>query len=695
MKKLILTMAFGLIAVATNAEVTLPGWMSSNMVLQQRTTMHLKATAKRGATVKITTSWDKQTVKVQADKQTGAFDFDLRVPAAGGPYTLTFDDGKKTVLDNVMAGEVWFCSGQSNMEMPVKGWGQVNNWEQEVANANHPLVRLFQVDRAVAHTPQTRVPIGHTKGWAVCSPAMVEEFSACAYFFAREVSQKLGIAVGVVNSSWGGTPAESWTSHEALAEVTGFEDHQKRVFETGFDEEKIQQLYLAERAEWMKEIFGDDRGLKDGDLTQAPWAQGDFDDSKWQKMSQPIHWNQTPELKEFDGIVWLRRVIDIPTPLAVKDLKLELGPIDDEDCTYWNGTLVGTTTGWNISRHYTIPAHLLKPGRNILAVRIYDTSGDGGFCGDAKDFYLKSDDTTIPLTGDWSWQKSMSAAEVKAHSGGVEPKKPNDSWYPANLFNAMVAPFLDMPVRGFTWYQGCSNVGRAVQYESLFQRMILDWQARFNRTSEVGAYPKPQQDERRRGFFGMQDSKAIPFYFVQIANYRWEKDIQPESEWAAIREAQRKAMQLDGVGMMVNIDIGMAMDIHPKNKQEVGRRLALLALNRTYGREEACAAPEYYQMRVSDGKATLFFRPVQGSDALAENADIKGFTIAGPDHIWHVAKARVEGERFMQRVIVECPEVPYPVAVRYAWADNPPCNLKTISGLPVGPFRTDDWADFK
>jgi sialate O-acetylesterase len=634
-------------------------------------------------------------VKVQADKQTGAFDFDLRVPAAGGPYTLTFDDGKKTVLDNVMAGEVWFCSGQSNMEMPVKGWGQVNNWEQEVANANHPLVRLFQVDRAVAHTPQTRVPIGHTKGWAVCSPAMVEEFSACAYFFAREVSQKLGIAVGVVNSSWGGTPAESWTSHEALAEVTGFEDHQKRVFETGFDEEKIQQLYLAERAEWMKEIFGDDRGLKDGDLTQAPWAQGDFDDSKWQKMSQPIHWNQTPELKEFDGIVWLRRVIDIPTPLAVKDLKLELGPIDDEDCTYWNGTLVGTTTGWNISRHYTIPAHLLKPGRNILAVRIYDTSGDGGFCGDAKDFYLKSDDTTIPLTGDWSWQKSMSAAEVKAHSGGVEPKKPNDSWYPANLFNAMVAPFLDMPVRGFTWYQGCSNVGRAVQYESLFQRMILDWQARFNRTSEVGAYPKPQQDERRRGFFGMQDSKAIPFYFVQIANYRWEKDIQPESEWAAIREAQRKAMQLDGVGMMVNIDIGMAMDIHPKHKQEVGRRLALLALNRTYGREEACAAPEYYQMRVSDGKATLFFRPVQGSDALAENADIKGFTIAGPDHIWHVAKARVEGERFMQRVIVECPEVPYPVAVRYAWADNPPCNLKTISGLPVGPFRTDDWADFK
>ena len=223
MKKLILSLAIGFVAMAAQAEVKLPGWMSSHMVLQQQTTVHLTATAKKNATVKITTSWDQQTVKVQADKETGAFAFDLRVPRAGGPYTITFDDGKKTVLEDVMAGEVWFCSGQSNMEMPVKGWGQVLNYEQEVAAANHPLVRLFQVGRAVALTPQTTVPQGHTNGWAVCTPAMVEEFSACAYFFAREVSQKLGIAIGVVNSSWGGTPAESWTSNEALRGVTGFE----------------------------------------------------------------------------------------------------------------------------------------------------------------------------------------------------------------------------------------------------------------------------------------------------------------------------------------------------------------------------------------------------------------------------------------------------------------------------------------
>ena len=246
MKKAFILLALS-IATSANAEVHLPGWMTNNMVLQQQTTVHLSATAKKGATVKITASWDGQTSKVQADKQTGAFNFDLSVPKAGGPYTLTFDDGKKTVLENVMAGEVWFCSGQSNMEMPVKGWGRVKDFEKEVAAANHPLVRLFQVEHVVAHQPQTRVPLGHTQGWAVCSPQMVEEFSAAAYFFAREVSQRLGVAVGVVNSSWGGTPAETWISHEELKHVQGFEQQLARIEETGFDEAKINALYETER----------------------------------------------------------------------------------------------------------------------------------------------------------------------------------------------------------------------------------------------------------------------------------------------------------------------------------------------------------------------------------------------------------------------------------------------------------------
>ena len=695
MKRFALMLAATLSAAMTWADVMLPGWMSSNMVLQQKTSVHLQATAKKGSTVKITTSWDKKTVKVTADKETGAFEFDLQVPSAGGPYTLTFDDGKKLVLENVMAGEVWFCSGQSNMEMPVKGWGMVNNYEQEVADANHPFVRLFQVERVVAHTPQTKVPLGYTKGWAVCSPETVGEFSAAAYFFAREVSKELGIAIGVVNSSWGGTPAESWVSLDKLQGVMDFEDHAKRLFATGFDEEKVNKLYEDEKAEWMKATFGNDLGLEDGNIDKALWAATDLNESGWKQTKQPLLWNKIDELKEFDGIVWMRHTVDVPAALAGKDLKLNLGTIDDEDVTYWNGQRVGVTSGWYVNREYTVPGRLVKAGKNVLTVRVYDTGGDGGFYKEAKDFYASSGSTTIPLGGDWSWKMSLYAANIKGPQGTIEPVAPSSSWYPAGLYNSMVAPFLTMPVRGFLWYQGCSNVGRAVQYESLFQALILDWQSRFNRNSQVTPYPKPQSDDRRR-FMQASESKAIPFYFVQLANYMQRKDLQPESGWAALRDAQRKAQKLDGVGMMVNIDIGMANDIHPKNKQEVGRRLALLALNRTYGREVPCAAPEYLQMQVSDGKAMLSFLPFFGSDRLEENNDIKGFSVAGPDHRWHVAKAHTEGNgQFIWRVVVECPEVPHPVAVRYAWADNPECNFRTESGLPVGPFRTDDWNDIK
>jgi len=686
-------MAIGIFAMAVQAEVALPGWMTSNMVLQQQTTMHLQGTAKKGATVKITTSWDNQTTKVKADKETGVFLFDLSVPRAGGPYSLTFDDGKKVVLDNVMSGEVWFCSGQSNMEMPLhSNWASVRNWQQEVKDATSPLIRLFQVEKKVAHTPQTQVPYGHTKGWAVCSPEMAESFSATAYFFAREVSQKLGVAVGVVNSSWGGTPAETWVSHERLRGVTGFEEYLSRIAATGFDDKKIDALFQEENTAWQRRVFGIDKGLEGGNTERALWASTDLSDADWQTMEQPTRWS-TNELAHWDGIVWFRRIIDVPANWAGRDVKLCLGEIDDQDVTYWNGERVGATNSWNNKRQYVIPGRLVKAGRNLITVRVFDSGGEGGFVGKSEEMKLVNGEESLSLSGTWKCKKSVSKNDIP--NNDPQPKSPNDSWYPSNLYNAMVAPFLDMPIRGFLWYQGCANVGRAAQYESLFQTLILDWQARFNQHAEVKPFPKPtpQQEGRRRGFFQQQDSKVIPFYFVQLANYLARKDVQPNSGWAFLRESQRKAQQLDGVGMMVNIDIGEANDIHPKNKQEVGRRLALLALNRTYGREEPCAAPEFSQMRVQNGKAVLTFRPVWGSDALAQNADIKGFIMAGPDHKWHVAKAHTEGERWMSRVVVECPEVAYPIAVRYAWADNPETNLVTQSGLPVGPFRTDDWAE--
>ncbi|MBQ9285620.1 MAG: 9-O-acetylesterase [Bacteroidaceae bacterium] len=634
------------LSFSATAEVRLPGWMTDNMVLQQQSALHLKATAKPKAKVKVTASWNREVLETRADAE-GRFALDLAIPEAGGPYTLTFNDGRKTVLDNVMVGEVWFCSGQSNMEMPVKGWGRVKDFEQEVANANHPLIRLFQVKEVTALTPQTEVPYGHTNGWAVCSPEMVEEFSATAYFFARTLSERLGIAVGVVNSSWGGTPAETWTSHEALKHVTGFEDMLKRIEEIG--PERVQTVYEESMADWNRQFLTKDQGLRDADIHSPKW---NAETDGWQTMSLPALW-EDQGLPGFDGVAWFRRVVDIPADLAGKDLMLNLGMIDDEDKTYWNGEMVAEGSGFNQQRHYTVPGRLVKAGQNVILVRVTDTGGEGGIYGKPEDMTL---DGKISMAGLWQYRVGVSLKELPQR-----PMSPTSSWWPSACYNAMVAPFLGMPIRGTIWYQGCANVGRAEQYESLFQTLIHDWKQRFG---------------------------EHPFYFVQLANYLSRRDVQPESEWAALREAQRSALQIGGTGMMVNITLGDAGDIHPKNKQEVGRRLARLALNRTYGQPEPGCAPEFQQMSIVGDKAFLVFSLPQGAEGLATNPDIKGFTIAGPDQKWYKAQARTLTDH---SVVVSAPEVAVPIAVRYGWADNPECTLATPEGFDVSPFRTDNW----
>lgn len=645
MKRMMFLLAWGL-ATSVSGEVRLPGWMTSHMVLQQRTTLHLKATARPRAKVKIAASWNSEAMVARTDQE-GRFAVDLVVPEAGGPYTLTFDDGRKTTLENVMSGEVWFCSGQSNMEMPVKGWGRVKDYEREVANANHPLIRLFQVKQVTALTPQTTVPYGHTNGWAVCSPQMVEEFSSTAYFFARTISEKLGIAVGVVNSSWGGTPAETWTSHEALKHVTGFESQLARIEEMG--PERVQSVYEETLADWNRQFLTKDKGLQNGDIRQPKWsAEADG----WRNMQLPSHW-ENQGLSSFDGVVWYRRTIDIPTELVGRDLNLNLAMIDDEDKTYWNGEMVAEGWGFDQQRHYTVPGRLVKAGRNTILVRVADTGGEGGINGKAEDMNING---RIPLAGEWQYRVGVNLTELPQR-----PMSPESSWWPSACYNAMVAPFLGMPIRGTIWYQGCANVGRAEQYESLFQTLIHDWKSRFG---------------------------DHPFYFVQLANYLDRHDVQPDSEWAALRDAQRSALQIAGTGMMVNIDLGEAHDIHPKNKQEVGRRLARLALNRTYGQAEPGCAPEYQKMTVVGNEAFIAFSLPNGAEPLAMNQDIKGFTIAGPDHKWYVAKARTLTDH---SVVVSSPEVDKPIAVRYGWADNPECTLATPEGFHVSPFRTDGW----
>lgn len=626
-------------------KVVLPGTFSDNMILQQQRTMHIDGTARPSATVTITMGWQKQPVTAVAATD-GKWSADITTPKGSQKaYSLTFDDGEKTRFKNVLIGEVWFCSGQSNMEMPVEGWGHVMNWEQEKANAHHPNIRLFQVEHTTALAPTLTVPQGYTHGWVDCSPETVGEFSSLAYFYARELTQRLKVPVGVINSSWGGTPAEAWTSHESLKTVQGFVERCNNIEATGFKADAIQKLYEGEQRAHMKKIEDLDAGLN-GNFDKPLFAQADYDDSQWPSMKLPCYW-ENQYLNGFDGVVWFRKNIHVSTGQAGKAMSLDFGPIDDEDITYWDGEKVAQGWGYNQPRHYVIPAEKMTEGDHILCVRVTDTGGEGGIAGDVQQ---------MTFAGDWKYKVGMDARLLP-----TAPTNPTSSWWPSTLYNAMVNPFLHYPIRGVIWYQGCANEDRPEQYEPLFQTLIHDWQRAFN---------QPE----------------LPFHFVQIANYLPHKDLQPESRWARLRESQRMATKIDGVEMVVNIDLGDAQDIHPKNKQEVGRRLAALSLATTYGQKMAAEAPGYSHMTIrANGnrhEVVCHFSMSKMAEPFLQSDDLPGFALQAADGSWHVAKAHTAG----QTVVVSAADVPMPYAVSYGWADNPTCTLRTAGGFHVSPF---------
>ncbi|WP_276786006.1 sialate O-acetylesterase [Paraprevotella xylaniphila] len=637
------------------AKVTLPAFFTSNMIIQQKTTMTLFGKAKANKKVSVETSWNNQHYEAQADAK-GNWRIEIATPAAGGPYRITLSDGKKTVLDNVMAGEVWFCSGQSNMEMPLAGWGKIKNYEQEIAAADYPGIRLFQVKKHTSVAPLDAYQVESTMGgWKECSPSTVPEFSAVAYLYARELHRKLNVPVGVIDCTWGGTPAEAWTSSESLKQVMGYQKKVGQLEALGFDRDKIMAEYGKEQAQWKAELSKVDKGFQNG---KECWIGSDLDDNDWQQMELPGYW-EGKGLPNFDGVVWFRKQIDIPSEWTGKDLQLNPGIIDDEDIIYWNGEQIANGAGYNVQRHYTVPGRLVKAGKNTLAIKVNDNGGEGGIAGKAEDMNLKlSDKDMLSLAGNWKYRVGCSLADMPP-----APIYPEHSSFPSVLFNGMVHPCLEYPIKGVIWYQGCNNVGRAEEYESLFQTLITDW----------------------RKQFGQPD---MPFYFVQLANYLDRKLVQADSPWAALREAQSKAQHLAHTGMAGNIDIGEAHDIHPKNKQEVARRLAAISLADTYGQKIPAQAPVYDNYTVgSDGKVRISFTIPAIGERFEQNKDIKGFTIAGPDHVFYPAEAYTDGDD----VVVYSHYVKVPVAVRYGWADNPECTLRTPGNFPVAPFRTDNW----
>ena len=632
------------------AKVVLPSVFTDNMVLQQKTDITFYGDATKNKQLTVKTGWNGKEYYTEADGQ-GKWSLKIPTPAAGGPYEITFSDGKKLQLKNVMIGEVWFCSGQSNMEMPVAGWGKVMNYEQEIAEAAYPAIRLFQVKKNTSLAPLKEVE-STLGGWQECSSATVPEFSALAYFYARALWKELNVPIGVIDCTWGGTPAEAWTSHETLRQVMGFREEMDKLERLGFDPNRMEQAYSEERAHWQSLFTEKDKGMENGKLC---WTAPSLSEEDWQTISLPGYW-EGKGLKDFDGIIWFRRSLEIPAEWAGKPLTLRLGMIDDEDITYFNGVEIARGAGYMTPRTYTIPAKLVKAGKAVLAVRVSDFGGEGGIHGKAEDLYVEADGKWISLAGDWKYRIGLSLTGFPP--APISPVQ--SSSYPTVLFNAMVKPWTAFPIKGVIWYQGEANVGRSEQYGDLFPALITDWRRQWR--------------------------SDFPFYFVQLANFMESKEIQPDSEWAALREAQTKALKLDQVGMAVTIDIGLADDIHPKNKQEVGRRLALVALAGSYGKNVSGSAPVFRNYRIKGDKMELDFGQKQDGFQI-KGTTLKGFTIAGPDRVFYPAEAMVQNGK----IIVFSPEVSIPLAARYGWADNPDCNLYGENGLPVAPFRTDCW----
>ena len=589
----------------------------------------------------------------QADAA-GRFRLQLPARAAGGPYELSVEGSRQVTLRDVWVGEVWLASGQSNMEWKL---ASSLDAERELEQADFPQLRVFKVAQCAAREPQRDV----SGAWAVCSPDTAADFSAVGYFFARALHRARGVAVGIIDSTWGGTCIEAWTSLEALGPVLpDLAAQQADLAAQLGDLPRLEREYARAFLSWQRQhLPADDsnQGLGRG------WARPDFDDRSWPLMPLPSYW-QARGLG-FNGIVWFRSYVDIPESFAGKELVLSLGALDDFDDTYFEGEAVGKTPPGTLNAHqvrrrYRLAANSVKDGRRCIAVRVFDHFGNGGFAGPARDMFVTRADgqgERIPLTGAWKYQVEREIPLVAASVFQSSPAPPLALALqnaPATLFHGMIAPLLPYALRGAIWYQGESNAARAAHYRALQVALIRDWRTRFG-----------------QGQF--------PFYLVQLANFRSSGD------WPRLREAQAQALSEPETGMALSIDIGDPLDVHPRNKQEVARRLSLLALAHCYGeREIAAHGPRVARVLIRGGEVRVGFSHAGGLRT-RDAGPVRGFALAGASGPYQAARAHIVGEELW----LECAGVPEPHAVRYAWADDPEVNLENAAGLPAEPFRSD------
>ena len=674
MKKALVAAAILCGVLNARAGIRLSPLFTDNAVLQQNCQAPVWGEATPGADIRVEPSWTKRIYRTKAGSDGKWM---LRIDTPKGSFrkhSISISDGTPVILDNVLIGEVWLASGQSNMQMPMESWRAKRVNQADINNsAQWANLRLLQVSRATGMSERDWFEADF-EGWQESSPETVRNFSAAAWYFGRKLLQELKVPIGIIHSSWGGTIIEAWMSEKAIRQFPEDISMLQQVKSLSESETQRQMTYEQEIKAFYERMTLKDKGLQNG---FAVWAQAGFDDSEWKRIMLP---RMVQELwPGINGIYWFRKEIDIPASWAGKSITLSLGPIDDFDETYWNGQQVGSGSVWNKSREYTVPANMVKSGKTVICIRNTDDHGNGGLYGDAELMYVKGPDgRKIRLDNEWKTTLSVSFENVPKSTA----REPN---LVTVLYNAMLRPLAPYAIKGAIWYQGESNAGKAWRYRDMMPTLIADW----------------------RSLWGYD----FPFYITQLAGYTAVKDDPADDTWAELREAQTMTTRtLKKVGQACIIDLGEADDVHPIRKQEVGERLAKLALTNDYGEKYICNGPEFESCIIDGGSIRVRFSNVAGglkvipsghfaearygSAAMekplvqkAEKGDLSGFQIAGADHVWHWAHARISGSE----VVVSCPEVTSPVAVRYAWSANPVCNLFNSEGLPAWPFRSDDW----
>ncbi len=607
-----------------------------NMVLQRGKINTLWGWSDPGDMVQVELTGKRVSARAGTDHR---WQVSIRPPAVGGPYTITIKGHRTVELHNVLVGDVWLCGGQSNMGVPLRF---SRNGDEEVKAANEPEIRFFSVAPHVAYHHADTVE----GSWKVVSPETADRISAVAYYFARKVQREIHVPIGLVIDALGGTPAEAWTSAEALRPLQDFDVPLSEL-------EKLSAAGAPEYGNYIMHWYDQyDIGLK------GHWADPEFDDSSWKSVDIPGGFSELG-VPDTPALAWFRKEVDVPDPIPSGRATVLLGSIERMDTVYINGKQVGASAWVENPRVYSIPDGLIKSGKNIVAIRVLKTKPEGGFLGKAEELHLTlGDKTNIQLSGKWKGQLSLDARPPQPLPIAYE----NWPIMPSVLYEGMLAPIAPLSITGALWYQGEQNSDRGYQYRKILPVMIADWRRLF------------QQGD-------------FPFYIVSLPAFHHRSTVPIDDTWAETRESQAlTAASTRNSCLAVTIDTGDPDNIHPKDKQPVGERLALCALAKHYTKHMVCSGPTLVSVKRLPSAIRLRFAHTNGG-LVIKGQRLEEFAVAGEDRKWFWADAHIQGNT----VVVSSASVPHPKEVRYAWQGNPAATLFNGAGLPAVPFRTDSW----